>query len=70
MRITGKKVIELNEHEICVLRNAAHLLTDLADQVDSYDDEMVMDCNRAYDTCMDLVHRVRFEFELDDGDCN
>ena len=70
MKITGKKVIELNEHEVSILKNAARLLSDLAEQVDAYDDEMSMDCNRAYDTCTDLMHRMRFEFELNDGDCD
>ena len=69
MKITGKKVVELNEHEVSVLRNAARLLSDLGEQVDAYDDEMSMDCNRAYDICTNLAYRVRFEFELNDGDC-
>ena len=68
MKITGKKVIELNEREVSILRGAARILSDLAEQVDACDDEMAMDCNRAYDICMDLTHRVRFEFELNDGD--
>ena len=70
MKITGKKVIELNEREISILRGAARILCDLGEQVDACDDDLSMECNRAYDICMDLTHRVRFEFELDDGDCD
>lgn len=68
MKITGKKVVELNEREVSILRGAARILSDLAEQVDACDDELAMDCNRAYDICMDLTHRMRFEFELNDGD--
>lgn len=68
MKITGKKVVELNEREISTLRNAAHILSDLGEQVDACDGGLAMECNRAYDICMDLVRLVRFEFELNDGD--
>ena len=68
MKITGKKIVELNEREISILRGAASILSDLGDHVDACDDELAMECNRAYDICMDLTQRVRFEFELNDGD--
>ena len=69
MTVSGVKVIRLSEEEKSLLTRAGRLLGDLADQIDGFgeDDDLVMELNRAYDTCLDVVREEKFEYVIDDG---
>lgn len=69
MKITGVKVIELTERERNILHGAGVILSDLADQIDSIgaDEDLVMELNRAYDTCLEVSRRDAFKYEINDG---
>ena len=71
MTISGVKVIRLSEEEKSLLTQAGRLLSDLADEIDAvgvgYDGALVMELNRAYETCLDMAREGRFEYTLDDG---
>jgi hypothetical protein len=70
MKITGKKVIRLSAEEKELMRKAGHLLSDLAEQIDSMgaDIDFVMRLNAGYDVCLDVVREEQFEYILDDGE--
>lgn len=70
MKITGKKVIRLTDEEKSILREAGHLLSDLAEQVDSMnaDIDFVVRLNAGYDVCLDVVREEQFEYIMDDGE--
>ena len=67
MTISGVKVIRLSDDEKSLLTQAGRLLSDLADQIDGIgaDEDFVMELNRAYDTCLDVVREIEFKYELD-----
>ena len=67
MKITGKKVIQLNDAEKEILVKAGRILSDLADELDAYESDLAYELNRAYDTCLDVSREEKFEYELDDG---
>ena len=69
MKITGMKVIQLNTQEKTLLTNTAHLLADLAEQIDSIgaDDDLVSRLNDCYELCLDVVREEKFEYVIDDG---
>ena len=70
MKITGMKVIQLNTQEKTLLTNAGHLLSDLAEQIDSMgaDDDLVSRLNDCYELCLDVVREEKFEYVIDDGE--
>lgn len=70
MKITGVKVIRLSTAEKSLLTKAGHLLSDLAEQIDSMgaDDDFVMRLNAGYDVCLDVVREEKFEYVLEDGE--
>lgn len=70
MKITGVKVIRLTAEEKTLLTKAGHLLSDLAEQIDSMgaDDDFVMRLNAGYDVCLDAVREEKFEYVLEDGE--
>lgn len=67
MKIAGKKIITLSENEKSVLKGAACILENLGWQVESLDEDLVMELNRAYETCLDTASRGIFEYDIDDG---
>ena len=70
MKITGSVKITLGAEEKTTLKQASRILSDLADQLDTMagcDDDLIMELNRAFDTCRDISTREFFEYELDDG---
>ena len=69
MKIIGKKVITLSDDEKATLMRAARILDTLGDEIDSTncDEDLVMEINRAFDTCQDLAHHGTFEYDIDDG---
>ena len=68
MRVTGVKVIQLTTEEKTLLTNAGHLLSDLAEQVDSVgaDGAFVARLNDCYETCLDVVQEGKFEYVIDE----
>ena len=70
MKITGVKVIRLSPAEKTLLTKAGHLLSDLAEQIDSMgaDVDFVMRLNAGYDVCLDVVREEKFEYIMDDGE--
>lgn len=72
MTISGVKVIRLSDEEKGLLSDAGRLLSDLADEIEmvgvGYDGAFVMELNRAYETCLDVVRENEFKYALDDGD--
>ena len=68
MKISGKKVIELNKEEKETLVKAGRILANLADELDAYDSDLAYELNQAYSTCLDVSREERFEYEIDDGD--
>ena len=67
MKITGKKVIQLNDAEKEILVKARRILGELADELDVYDSDLAYELNRAYETCLDVSREEKFEYEIDDG---
>ena len=69
MKVTGVKVIELSERELNILHGAGVILSDLADQIDNtgMEEDLVVELNRAYSTCLEVTRRGTFKYEINDG---
>lgn len=68
MRVTGVKVIKLTTEEKTILTNAGHLLSDLAEHIESIgaDDGFVRQLKDCYDTCLYVVQEGGFEYAIDE----
>jgi hypothetical protein len=67
MKVVGKKTITLSDNEKNVLKGAARILEFLAWHVDSLDEDLVIELNRAYNACWETACCDAFEYDLDDG---